>query len=91
MTRDKNFDEIDKRIKDLEPKNKENNKKNTQSNFGIGFKISLDLISPIIVGCIVGLGFDNFFSMKPIFFIIFLLLGVIAGFLNIYRYMKKLR
>ena len=91
MTKNKNFDQIHERIKNLELKNKESEGGGTPSNIGVGLKISLDLISPIIVGCIIGLGIDNFFSSKPIFFLIFLLLGVVAGFLNIYRYMKKLR
>ena len=68
-------------------------KKNSQkkkSGYGIGMKMSLDLFSSILVGMMIGLGIDNFFSTKPIFFLIFLLLGIIAGFYNLYKSIKKM-
>ena len=58
---------------------------------GIGMKIGLDLISPIIVGILIGLGFDKIFSTKPIFFLIFLLLGIITGFISVIKSMKSLK
>ena len=69
------------------------NKKNTQkkkSGYGIGMKISLDLFSSILVGAMIGIGIDNFFSTKPIFLFIFLVLGIIAGFYNLYKSAKNL-
>ena len=48
-------------------------------------KISLDLLSSILVGAMIGLGIDNFFSTKPIFLLIFLVLGIIAGFYNLFK------
>ena len=37
-------------------------KKNNQaSGYGLGMKISLDLVSSIVVGVLIGLGLDNFF------------------------------
>ena len=66
-------------------------KKNDPGGLGVGMKISLDLISPIIVGILIGLGFDKFFSTKPIFFLIFLLLGIITGFMSVIRSMKSLK
>ena len=66
-------------------------KKPEPKDFGVGIKISLDLISPIIVGILIGIGFDKIFSTKPIFFLIFLLLGIITGFISIIRSMKSLK
>tara|TARA_B100000963_G_C22515966_1_gene620682 strand:+ start:127 stop:390 length:264 start_codon:yes stop_codon:yes gene_type:complete len=67
-------------------------KKRTEpKGLGIGVKVSLDLISPIIVGVLIGLGFDKIFSTKPIFFLIFLLLGIITGFISIIKSMKSLK
>ena len=69
------------------------NKKNTPkkiSGYGIGMKISLDLLSSILVGAMIGLGIDNFFSTKPIFLLIFLVLGIIAGFYNLYKSAENL-
>ncbi|MAI60274.1 MAG: ATPase F0F1 [Rickettsiales bacterium] len=66
-------------------------KKTEPQGLGLAMKISLDLISPIIVGILIGLGFDKFFSTKPIFFLIFLLLGIITGFIGMIKYMKSLK
>ena len=68
----------------------DNRTKNTKSGYGIGMKMSLDLVSSVITGSLIGLGVDIFFSTKPIFFIIFLLLGIITGFYNIFKSMQKL-
>ena len=66
-------------------------KKPDPKGLGIGMKIGLDLISPIIVGILIGLGFDKIFSTKPIFFLIFLLLGIITGFISVIKSMKSLK
>ena len=50
----------------------------------------MDLVSSIIAGVLIGLGLDKIFLTKPIFFIIFLLLGFIAGFFNLYKSVKNL-
>ena len=69
-------------------KTKTNNNKN--NGYSIGLKISLDLISSIIVGALIGYGLDNIFSTKPVFFIIFLVLGIITGFYSLFKTVKKL-
>jgi ATP synthase protein I len=70
-------------------KNKKSSSKKV-SGYGIGMKISLDLFSSILVGTMIGLGIDNFFSTKPIFLLIFLVLGIIAGFYNLYKSAQNL-
>ena len=76
----------------LEQKLKKSKTNNYYKNNGysIGLKISMDLISSIIVGVLIGLGIDKIFSTKPIFFIIFLVLGIITGFYSLFKTMKKL-
>ena len=76
---------IEKKIKDSEPKNIKN-----KSSYSLGLKISMDLVASIIAGILIGLGMDKFFSTKPIFFLIFLLLGIITGFYSLYKSVKKL-
>tara|TARA_Y200000002_G_scaffold59660_1_gene45038 strand:- start:361 stop:591 length:231 start_codon:yes stop_codon:yes gene_type:complete len=66
------------------------NRDDFKTNYSIGLKISMDLVSSIIAGILIGLGLDKFFLTKPIFFIIFLLLGIITGFYNIFKSMQKL-
>ena len=60
------------------------------NGYSIGLKISLDLISSIIVGALIGYGLDKIFLTKPVFFIIFLVLGIITGFYNLFKTVKKL-
>mgnify|MGYP001268016528 FL=1 len=61
-----------------------------KSGYGIGMKMSLDLFSSILVGMMIGLGIDNFFSTKPVFLLIFLVLGMIAGFYSLYKSAQNL-
>ena len=84
-----NLEKFKERLKNIE----ENRfKKKTEPNgLGVGMKISLDLISPIIVGILIGLGFDKIFSTKPIFFLFFLLLGIVTGFISVIKSMKSLK
>ena len=60
------------------------------NGYSIGLKISLDLISSIIVGALIGIGLDKIFLTKPVFFIIFLVLGIITGFYSLFKTVKKL-
>ena len=84
-----NLEKFKERLKNIEENRYK--KKTKPQGLGIGMKISLDLISPIIVGILTGLGFDKIFSTKPVFFLIFLLLGIITGFISVIKSMKSLK
>ena len=62
----KRISEIEKKIKEIE--NNKNFKQPKINGFGLGMKVSLDLISPIVVGVLVGIGFDKFFFHKAYIF-----------------------
>ena len=83
----KNLFEQKQKLSNIE-KNRLTNK--NENAFGFGLKIATDFIVTIIVGCLIGLGIDKLFQTKPIFFLIFLLLGIAGAFLNIYRTVLKL-
>ena len=85
-------DDLSKLKSKIDAIEKKTLKKNMIKNNGlsIGLKLSLEIISPIVAGVLIGLGIDKFFSTKPIFFICFLLLGIVAGFFNIYKTVNKL-
>ncbi len=51
--------------------------------------IGVTLVASTFVGLFVGLYLDRVFSTKPWFTIIFLILGIIAGFRNIYYIVKR--
>ncbi|MFW5936963.1 MAG: AtpZ/AtpI family protein [Desulfosalsimonas sp.] len=53
----------------------------------LGFSVALS----IFIGLFIGLGLDRLFETAPIFMFIFLLFGIIAGFSNIYRILKRSR
>lgn len=77
---------IRKKIKSFKEENLiKNNITNKQNNFSFAYKISVDLVASVVVGCLIGLGIDYLFNSKPIFFLIFLFLGIAAGFWNMYR------
>ncbi len=84
-----NLEKFKERLKNIEENRYK--KKTEPKGLGIGMKISLDLISPIIVGILIGLGFDKIFSTKPVFFLIFLLLGILTGFISVIKSMKSLK
>ena len=83
-----NLEKFKDRLKNIEQNRFK--KKSEPKGLGTGMKIGLDLISPIVVGILIGLGFDKIFSTKPIFFLIFLLLGIITGFYSLFKTVQKL-
>ena len=63
-------------------------KRNSGASFG--FKISTEIVAALIVGVGIGLLVDNYFNTKPFGLIIFFVLGAFAGFLNVYRVMRRI-
>jgi ATP synthase protein I len=50
-----------------------------------GFRLSSELIAGVVVGAVIGLAFDHFLSTSPFGLIVFLMLGFIAGVVNLVR------
>lgn len=71
------------------PKQKE--VKNAHSNFliakyiGIGYYVG----APLVIGVFLGLLADGFFKTKPFFIIIFIIIGTIATFYNLFKITKS--
>jgi len=55
------------------------------SAMAIGFRLSSELVAGVIVGALIGWGFDRLLSTSPFGFIVFLLLGFVAGVVNVVR------
>jgi len=51
----------------------------------LGFQALVEFVTAVVVGPIIGWEIDAWFKTKPIFFIVFLFVGVAAGMLNVYR------
>lgn len=54
------------------------------------YRISSELIAAVIVGVLLGLFFDKLLDTKPIFLISLIILGFLAGLLNIYRLISRI-
>ncbi len=50
-----------------------------------GFQLSSELIAGVVVGALMGWGFDRLLSTSPFGLIVFVLLGFAAGVLNVIR------
>lgn len=50
-----------------------------------GFRLSSELIAGVLVGAVIGWGFDRLFSTSPWGLIVFFLLGFAAGVINVMR------
>ena len=67
------------------------NKKTNSSNLGSAFKISTEFVAAVVVGSIIGFILDSLFGTKPWLIIIFFIIGVIAGMLNVIRSAKLMQ
>ena len=50
-----------------------------------GFRLSSELIAGVVVGAVIGWGFDRLLSTSPFGLIVFFLLGFVAGVVNLVR------
>ena len=55
------------------------------SAMAIGFRLSSELVAGVVVGAAIGWGFDRLLSTSPFGFIVFMLLGFVAGVFNVVR------
>lgn len=51
----------------------------------MGFRLSSELIAGVVVGALMGWGFDRLLSTSPFGLIVFVLVGFSAGVLNVIR------
>jgi ATP synthase protein I len=79
---------LNKKVENI--KNQTDKKIEKQDMSGLKYfsLISVDLLAGIGVGGFLGYYLDVFFQSKPLCFIIFMLLGLAGGFLNIFKRIK---
>ena len=98
-------DRLRERLRELERKLEPEEKPATMSDadlekrssaLGKAFKVSTELVAGVFVGGFVGWALDNWLMPKmgvatsPLFLIVFLLLGIAAGFLNVFRAAREM-
>jgi ATP synthase protein I len=82
--------ELKDRIETAKSLNTPSIKKNKENGAGFGFKISTEIIAALVVGVGIGLIVDKYLGTKPFGLIIFFIFGALAGFLNVYRVMRRI-
>ena len=90
MINDDKLQKLKERIDTAETTNSPPPKQKKQSGAGFGFKISTEIIAALVVGVGIGLIVDKYLGTKPFGLIIFFIFGAIAGFLNVYRVMRRI-
>ena len=90
MVDDDKLQKLKERIDSAETTNSPRLKQKKQSGAGFGFKISTEIIAALVVGVGIGLIVDKYLGTKPFGLIIFFIFGAIAGFLNVYRVMRRI-
>jgi ATP synthase protein I len=65
--------------------NEQGNAQAKASAMAMGFRLSSELVAGVLVGAGLGWGFDRLLSTSPWGLIVFLLLGFVAGVMNVMR------
>ena len=84
------IEKLRNRIENIENKKKQKSYSKKKSGAGFAFKISTELVAALVVGVGIGILVDNFLGTKPFGLIIFFILGGFAGFLNVYRVIRRI-
>ena len=90
MVDNKKLKNLKDRIETAKTTNTPPQKRKKESGAGFGFKISTEIIAALVVGVGIGLIVDKYLGTKPFGLIIFFIFGAIAGFLNVYRVMRRI-
>ena len=90
MVDDKKIKSLNQRIQ--KAKDNSNQGKNKPPRpVGKAMKVVVEIVAAMAVGLVIGILLDNYFDTRPIFIIIFFLLGSAAGILNVFRVAKSLQ
>jgi len=90
MKNNRKLENLKEKLSKIESSKTNQSNKHKGTGAGFGFKISTEIIAALIVGVCIGLFVDNYFNTKPFGLIIFFVLGALAGFLNVYRVMRRI-
>jgi len=96
----KGADSFEKRLADAEARMRgksgksdmgttEQGDKADYSAFGLAMRIGTEMVAALVVGVVLGYGLDRLCGTKPLFIILFSLIGGAAGMLNVWRAVKN--
>jgi len=90
MNENNKLKDLKDRIKSAGSSNISTQKNVNRNGAGFGFKISTEIIAALVVGVGIGLIVDKYLGTKPFGLIIFFIFGALAGFLNVFRVMRRI-
>ena len=91
MNKSKNkLQELKSKISQFQSHDSLNRISSKKKGSGFGFRISTEIVAALVVGVGIGIIVDNYFNSQPFGLIIFFILGALAGFLNVYRVMRRI-
>ena len=67
-----------------------NNFEKRGNSIGLAFRLSTELVSGIVVGSVMGWSLDKWLGSQPWFFLIFFILGIAAGIINVIKTAKNM-
>ncbi|MDB2415346.1 AtpZ/AtpI family protein [Rickettsiales bacterium] len=82
------IEDLDKSIRSFKAKYSKS-QENEVSPAGIATRISVELLSGVVIGCLFGYYLDVWLDTSPIFFIVCFFLGVAGSALNIYKMSQR--
>ena len=86
------LNELREKIKEAKLKNQDINIANNQpSPVGKAMKLAVEIVAALAIGIAIGFLLDDFLETKPLFIIVFFLLGSFAGILNVFRVAKSMQ
>ena len=86
-----NYFEIDKQGNLKKTTESLNRNRKTKKNFftdSVNINVGYSLVTPILLGVIIGLTLDSRFHSKPVFTVFFIFLGTVSSFYNLFRLIK---
>jgi ATP synthase protein I len=62
-----------------------------RSDYGTGLQAGIEVVAGVGFGVLLGWALDRWLGTKPLFLIVFFLLGAAAGVLNAYRHLRRMQ
>ncbi|MFA7431830.1 MAG: AtpZ/AtpI family protein [Rhodospirillaceae bacterium] len=92
---DPNLADIDARLKALRPavdadEGQDGGRSGRMQGLGLAFRITIELVSTVLVGVGIGWALDTWLGTMPVFMVVFLFFGGAAGVVNVYRVVRGL-
>ncbi len=86
-----NLDDLEQRVEDAKRRHSGKDEVNTDNSMlGMAWRISTELVVAVFIGCAIGYGIDYFAKTGPIFIILGLVLGTVAGIRNTFKLVLKM-